>query len=153
MLVQPRPGQCRAHPATCDTLSHWRWQVWSSGLMFIGRMAAGRYVRGLRPEQRLKVRPHRNACTYLAPTGEMQGATASRGECSQRQGCMHGGGAELDGRTVAALLADPGVARRVRGWLGGRGLARTDGAASNLCLHHCGCCAVSEVVVSFVVYV
>ena len=85
-------------------------------------MAAGRYVRGLRPEQRLKVRPHRNACTYLAPTGEMQGATASRGECSQRQGCMHGGGAELDGRTVAALLADPGVARRVRGWLGGRGL-------------------------------
>ena len=59
----------------------------------------------------------------------------------------------MDGRTVVALLADPGVARRVRGWLGGRGLARMDSAASNLCLHHCGNCAVSEVVVSFVVYV
>ena len=76
VLVQPRPGQRRAHPAACVTPSHRRWQVQGSGLMFIGRMSAGSYVRGLRSEQGLKVRPHRYACMYLAPTRELQGATA-----------------------------------------------------------------------------
>ena len=40
-LVQPYPGQRRAHLAACDTPLHRHWQVESSGSMFIGRMAAG----------------------------------------------------------------------------------------------------------------
>ena len=78
-----QPAHPQGAPASCVTPSHRRGQVESSGMMFIGRMAAGprasRCARrpplsGCREGAQGTATP--DTCLYLAPTSELQGATA-----------------------------------------------------------------------------
>ena len=70
-LVQPCPGQRRAHLAACDTPLHRRWQVESAGSMFIGRMAAG---------------PHSARTVMVREGGSRYGHTVMLARIPRRQG-------------------------------------------------------------------
>ena len=105
-LVQLCPGQRRAHLAACDTPLHRRWQVESAGSMFIGRMAAGPHSAQTISVWEGGSRYGRYACTYPAPTGEMQGANriAWRNALSRQTGIARVSGKSDDGWLGARQL-------------------------------------------------